>query len=336
VHGVRGDSGATGSRRRRALLVGVAGIAALVVGSSAWKPVPAPEPVAAPAPTRSVTVSFRTGEPVLRSILEPAARVSAVTTSPRASTPRPIHRRVVGPRPLRVLVVGDSVGSSFGRGLDVWAHTNSNVQVLNESRSWCSLGRGSLIAQGFTSGPSNDGCAGWGTRWSDAVRSFDPDVVFVLFSIWEVSPRQLPDRTDWLQPGAPALDAWQLSEYQDAADVLSARGAPIVWFTIPCEDEPIAVESPLWYVNRRTIPALAQSRRAVHVVDLDHELCRNGATNDYAGVRDARPDGAHFSVAGAVAVSKWVMPIVVGAVPNPPAIAETDPRLPRGATRRAG
>jgi hypothetical protein len=200
----------------------------------------------------------------------------------------------------------------------MWARAHGNVQVLNEARKWCPLGRGLPISQGMISSPSSSGCADWGTRWSNAIRSFDPDVVFVFFSIWEVSPRLLVESDTWLQPGDRRLDTWQLSEYQAAADVLSARGASVVWFTIPCENAPTRRGSSLWYVNRRTIPELAASRSAVRVVDLDHELCRNGPSNDYAGVHDARPDGAHFSDAGAVAVSEWVMPIVLGDAPNPP------------------
>ena len=50
---------------------------------------------------------------------------------------------------------------------------------------------------------------------------------------------------------------------------------------------------------------------------LDRELCRNGPSHDYAGLVDARPDAAHFSDAGALAVANWVMPIVLGVAPNP-------------------
>ena len=128
-----------------------------------------------------------------------------------------------------------------------------------------------------------------------------------------MSPRQLPGTKNLVQPGFPALDTWQLSEYQAAADVLSARGAPVVWFTIPCENAPI--ETRFTAVVRQPADDSRSSPRrgpAVHVVDLDHELCRNGPSHDYAGVHDARPDGAHFSDAGALAVAKWVMPIVLG------------------------
>jgi hypothetical protein len=56
----------------------------------------------------------------------------------------------------------------------------------------------------------------------------------------------------------------------------------------------------------------------VHVLDLDGQLCPgNRYQSDYAGVHDARPDGAHFSDAGALAVANWIMPIVLGQAPPP-------------------
>jgi hypothetical protein len=56
----------------------------------------------------------------------------------------------------------------------------------------------------------------------------------------------------------------------------------------------------------------------VHLLDLGPQLCPGGIPlTDYAGVRDARPDGAHYSDAGALAVANWAMPIVLGQAPLP-------------------
>jgi hypothetical protein len=290
------------------------------------------EPAAARSRVLPLSVAFRERLPVLKAILE------RPTTGASARAPATVHRRevlarpVVGRRPLRVMVVGSSVASTFAPGLEQWAARHGNVQVLDQARFWCSLGRGLPIGQGLvTTVPTS--CSDWETRWSEAVTSFDPDVVLVFFSMWEVSPRQLPGSTEWLTPGDKRLDTWQLAEYQTAADVLSARGAAVDWLTIPCENEPTTGGSPLWHVNRRTIPELAASRAAVHVIDLDHEMCRSGASHDYAGVRDARPDGAHFSPAGGFAVAKWLMSVVLGEIPNPEPVGE--PIDARSLIRRA-
>jgi hypothetical protein len=158
----------------------------------------------------------------------------------------------------------------------------------------------------------SDACADWADRWPETIASFDPDVVVVQYAVWEIEPRQLPSGR-LAQPGDPELDRWQLSEYRAAADILSARGAPVLWVGSACVDEPIVRGEPYWVVDYRTIPALARTRPAVHMLDLNHLLCPDGPPNpDFGGVPDIRPDGAHFSDAGAFAIARWLMPIVLG------------------------
>jgi hypothetical protein len=217
------------------------------------------------------------------------------------------------------MVVGDSVGIAFSRGLAIWARETGDAVVRDDARAWCSLGR---YLPRDVYGPQNStaGCDDWGTRWANDIRTFDPDLVFVMYTIWEVVPRKLPGSSVYTRPGNPALDAWQLSEYQDAADVLSARGAAVDWFSIACEGPtPNRRGDPLWYVNRRTLPALARSRPAVRLIDLDSMLCGGKhVLTDLGGVKDIRPDFAHYSVPGALALARWVMPIVLGRKPAPP------------------
>lgn len=217
------------------------------------------------------------------------------------------------------MVVGDSVGESFSRGLQRWASETGGAIVQNDSREWCSLGR-YLPRDAFGPQNSSAGCDDWGTSWAQDIRTFDPDLVFVMFSIWEVVPRKLVGAVNYTRPGDPALDAWQLSEYQKAADVLSASGARVDWFSIACEGPtPSRRGEPLWYVNRRTLPALARSRASVRLIDLDSFLCGGPRVRTaLGGVPDIRPDYAHYSVPGALALARWVMPIVLGKTPPPP------------------
>jgi hypothetical protein len=242
-------------------------------------------------------------------------------TPTTASTPSTI--RLVRPlrtaRPLRILVVGDSVGQTLGRGFELWAQETGDAIVLNTATPTCSLGRhllrmGPLGAIGTPAEP----CADWTRQWP--IATFDPDVVVVNYSIWEIERRQLPGGR-WATPGDPELDRWQLSEYQAASDLLSARGAPVLWLNIACEETPIRPHDLFWYIDHDTIPKLAASRPAVHVVDMNQLLCPNGPPNpDFGGVHDVRPDSAHFSDAGALAVARWLMPIMLGKQPAPPRI----------------
>ena len=242
---------------------------------------------------------------------------------PAATVPSavPLHRALPTNRPLRILVVGDSVGQTLGRGFELWANETGDAIVHNDAIAWCSLGRHLPIRTvlGATIDPSEN-CAGWDTRWPRTIASFDPDVVVVLYTIWEIQARRLPDG-HWAQPGDPALDRWQLSEYQAAADILSARGAPVLWLDTACGETAIGRHDLFWTMDHRTIPKLAASRPAVHMVDMDHLLCPNGPPNlDFGGVKNIRPDFGHFSDAGALAVVRWLMPIVLGEKPAPRAV----------------
>jgi hypothetical protein len=222
---------------------------------------------------------------------------------------------------LRIFVVGDSIGQTLGRGLELWARETGDALVLNIATPTCSLGRhlprrGPL---GAVQDPA-ERCAGWDRTWPKTIATFDPDLVVVLYGLWEISPRELPNGR-WATPGDPELDRWQLSEYQAASDILSARGAPVLWFNIACEETAIQPHDPFWIIDHDTIPKLAASRPAVHVVDMNHLMCPDGPPNpDFGGVHDVRPDGAHFSDAGALAIAHWLMPIVLGEQPAPPRI----------------
>ena len=59
----------------------------------------------------------------------------------------------------------------------------------------------------------------------------------------------------------------------------------------------------------------------MHEVELNHLVCPKGTANpDFGGVHDVRPDSRHFSDAGALAVTQWMMPIVLDEKPAPPRI----------------
>jgi peptidoglycan/LPS O-acetylase OafA/YrhL len=254
--------------------------------------------------------------PAMRTAATQPAAVSHAITAPR---PRVLHRALESARPVRMLVVGDSVGLTLGRGLELWSRETGRTVVENAARKYCSLGRHHPRIAGFGPQVQGAGCNDWQTSWAREVERFDPDVVVVLYTIWELALRQLPGSADFLAPGDPAIDAWQRSEYTTAADVLGARGATVVWLTIPCTPEyPSTRGAPLWSVNERTIASVARDRAFVHVLDLEEQLCPGHAFRaDYRGVDPVRPDGNHFSDDGALAVARWMTPVVLGDVAAP-------------------
>jgi peptidoglycan/LPS O-acetylase OafA/YrhL len=251
----------------------------------------------------------------------PATKAVAGAPAPTPTTaPAGMHRALDTARPVRVMVVGDSVGITVGRGEELYANETGRVVVRNEARKWCSLARYAPRIMGYGESEQGEGCNDWATRWAADIDEFDPDVVVVVYTVWEIAARKPAGATDWLTPGEPAFHQWQLAEYQTAADVLSRRGASVVWTTIPCSPEDASTAgSPAWFVNRDTIHALARSRPAtVRLIDLEAELCPGHmSVAAYRGVDPARPDGRHFSDVGALALAHWMMPIILGDAPPP-------------------
>ncbi len=257
-----------------------------------------------------------------------------IRVAPLAPQAVSLHRSFSEVRPLRIMVVGDSVGLSFGRGLELWAAETGSAIVQNDAIRSCSLGRHLNVRLPFGQEvPVPRACAEWDTKWPETIASFDPDVVVTLYTMWEIEWRQLPDGR-WAKPGDPEFDRWQLSEYQTATDILSARGAQVLWLNTACEGTPIKPHDPFWIHNNQTLPRLAASRSAAHIVDMDHLLCPHGPPNpDFGGVHDVRPDGSHFSDAGGLEVVRRLMPIVLGEKPAPPRFFPRRPAVLARASR---
>jgi peptidoglycan/LPS O-acetylase OafA/YrhL len=285
-------------------------------------------------PPRAAFTLEPLGDATARRRATPAAAMRSIANSVRstvptttalaaASTPAepPVltfRRASAEPRAVRMLVVGDSVGITLGRGLELWSRANGRVVVDNVARKWCSLGRNLPRIAGLGASVPSAGCDDWATRWTREIDRFDPDVVVVLYTVWELIPRQLPG-SDFSDPGDQAHDAWQLSEYQAAADVLGRRGADVVWLTIPCTpDAGSGRGTTTNTVNDKIIRGVQRAREFVRVLDLDAQLCpRHQYRSDYGAVDPARPDGRHFSDDGAREVANWMIPIVLGDAPPP-------------------
>ena len=284
--------------------------------------------VTASPPPRAFVLAPLAAQPSSAPAARTAATFPAVATRALpAQTAEPFHRPLETDRPLRVLVVGDSVGITLGRGLELWSRETGRTVVRNEARKYCSLGRYLPRIAGYGPDEQGEGCDDWQTRWARDVDDFDPDVVVVLYTIWEIALRELPGAPDFAGPGTPDIDAWQRSEYDTAADVLGASGANVVWLTIPCTPNyPSTPGSPTWFVNERTIAGAARDRDFVRVLDLDAQVCPNHQFRSaYGGVDPARPDGNHFSDDGALAAARWMSPILLGDVAPPTRVQRLDP-----------
>jgi peptidoglycan/LPS O-acetylase OafA/YrhL len=297
---------------RVALPAAAASVVLTAVAVTAAAPAPEIvfEAVSATAPPRVL------GSPVRDRHGEEARRITRLV---RSDLHRPLETR----RPLRVLVVGDSVAVTVGRGLERWGATSGDAAVWNLARFYCAIGRGAERTVGVGV-QRQEACDDWGERWGDAVSTFDPDTVVVLSTFWELIARRADGWADWGQPGERVYDEWQLDEYTDAVDLLSSRGARVVWLTMPCFST--TTDSSVETITRYNAVQLGRlrSRRpeAVRVVDLFGEVCPDGTfTPRYDDIVDARPDGAHFSDDGADALAGWLGPLLLGRTPAVPSAA---------------
>jgi lysophospholipase L1-like esterase len=205
----------------------------------------------------------------------------------------------------RILVVGDSVGQTLGRGLERWGPEHG-VTVVNAARFYCGIPRGGRL--GMALGRTADACADWGDRWPRLLDRVQPDVVVMLSTLWDVTSRQ---RDEWgpeyLKEGDPRFDSFVTDEYRAAADLLASRGARVIWLTSPCSINE-GVTTNLYYGNAHFLGALIRTR-PVTKIDLAAKVCADGRfSNQIGDVAEGRPDGMHFSDPGADWVASWLGP----------------------------
>jgi hypothetical protein len=104
------------------------------------------------------------------------------------------------------------------------------------------------------------------------------------------------------------FDDYLIDEYGKAADLLSSRGAQLVWLTSPCHVYEELQRDPK-HLNLDLIPRMAATRDRVLVYDLYGDLCPDGRFTPRVGAfENGRPDGIHLSEDAAAWVAGWLGP----------------------------
>jgi peptidoglycan/LPS O-acetylase OafA/YrhL len=273
--------------------------------------------VAPPAPHR--TPPPRSAQAVGDEVAAPSAQALPTRAVP---FPRPRHD------PPRIMVVGDSVASTLGKGLEAWSQAHGGAVIWATWRYGCGIPRGGEVR--FTDGFADldPACDDWPRVWTEHLERFDPDVVVVLSGVWDLTDRR-HERWDGVSHiGRRPYDTYLLAEYEAAADVLGARGAGVVWLTMPCVSDhtppgPLSGTDAFELdrvvdLNTRIIPELLARRSgSVRSIDLFAAMCPDGEfQRSFGDAPDARPDGLHFDHEGAWAVAGWLLPQLLGA-PDP-------------------
>jgi peptidoglycan/LPS O-acetylase OafA/YrhL len=204
----------------------------------------------------------------------------------------------------RILVVGDSQAYVLGKAIERWADRTGEAVAWNVAIPGCGIVRGGTT----TLSEKFDGdCGDWAPRWSEQIRSYDPDVVVVHSGGWDWIPRTREEWGGEKKYGDPTFDDYLVAEYAEAARVLAGGGARVVWLTSPCYETQDFAEDPS-HLNTDLLPRVqATSPESVTLIDFYGELCPGGKfTRSLFGFDDARPDGAHLSEPAADHVADWL------------------------------
>jgi peptidoglycan/LPS O-acetylase OafA/YrhL len=221
----------------------------------------------------------------------------------------------------RIMVVGDSVATTVGRGLERWGPPNG-IAVWNRARYWCGVMRGGQYLV-FPPANTSEACNQWERRWADDVDRFRPDVVVLLSTLWDTVNRRFTPDGPAERLREPAYDDRFVAEYSKAFDVLSRHGARVVVLAPPCNRD-AAASTRYAYVREALLPRLRAARPEVQVLDTTDVVCPGGQFTSRLGGVDARPDGNHFSDPGADWYANVIGPLLRRAPDRAPAGAAAD------------
>ncbi len=256
--------------------------------------------------TALIAVSATAPGPTI--VFEPAF-VGAAARRPPPSQP-PVGApapTVPTARPGVVLVVGDSVAVTLGRGIERWG-ANHGVLVDNAARLGCTVLVGVQLRGGYfgTTDRGLDPCGSL-ARFPELVEQVSPDVVVMLYGAWDVYDASWDGGRTWFEPGQPAWNAHYRSAIAQTAAMLSAGGARLLWLTPPCfAPPPGSGRGGDGFDPARVaiLGRLADDVAARNGMTVSHELTRTGCPVDFG----ARPDGVHYGDPAADAATALIAP----------------------------
>ncbi len=217
---------------------------------------------------------------------------------------------------VQVVLLGDSIGLTLGRGLG-WGAPSWGVDLTNGATIGCDLDWNSTVNfQGNTTNAAQ-GCADWPTAWQNMVATLNPDVVALELGRWEVSNRLINGQ--WYTVGQAPWDDLYASLLSQAIQILSSRGAKVVLFTLPYiaqttnapDGQPWDINQPVRTdaFNALTRQVAAQFPGTVTVIDINAMLDPDGTFSAYlGGFRTRDSDNEHISPVGGILLQPDVLP----------------------------
>ncbi len=212
-----------------------------------------------------------------------------------------------------VLVVGDSVAHGYGFGLEKWAESTKQIRVFNAAQFGCPIARGGGFRFQQDLDSFRDDCD-WSRQIPSWLNGFQPDIVLLSSSIWEVVDRRFPGDSRFRHIGDPAVDRYVLSEFLSAIDLLGSTGARVQVLTqahinagldqgfsnLP-ESDPARIDR----LNQILAEAVSLRPGVAALVDLGRWQAEQpgGDLNT-----EARPDGLHYTDEYSRVMANWLAP----------------------------
>jgi lysophospholipase L1-like esterase len=263
------------------------------------------------------------GEVVAPSVLRTA---TVVDRTWRRAAGGPPPTAALGPDELpQVYVAGDSTAYALGAALSDWTSEHKDLGIWTAGWQACALTEGGLYRYAGQEGGPLPQCD-WAERREAEIRMIQPHLVVVSYGTFDVLDRLAAGEETWRHIGDPVFDARLRTAMARLTDLLGARGARVVWLTLPhvaigsLEDgtrpSPPFPESDPARVDR--FNELLEEVVAVHpgavVVDFAGFLrAQPGGELDPA----LRPDGVHVTPEHGDEVAAWLAPQLLALVGRP-------------------
>lgn len=251
-------------------------------------------------PPERVVMAYLPGDPALSTAVQSVAR--EVVEGVRASAAT-----------WRIMVVGDSIAQSLGWGFSNWAEKSGRAFVWNVARPGCALIRDGELRD---RGEMPEGCRSWANDFPQYVNDFSPDLVVVHAGPWDSKRRRFTGRNEFVEPDDAQYMDLMREDYALVTELLSSGGAPVLWLNMPCVHPREVAEQAVFNPERRVpqrqvLDELVDQLPELYLYDLDALVCPAGNYQDQLGdVADSRPDGVHFSPAGAEWVVEQLLPTI--------------------------
>ncbi len=216
-----------------------------------------------------------------------------------ASEPDPQPTEADSPQ---VLVVGDSTAASLLLGLPERARARGidaipGAIVPGGAATFCPLdlstARIGLSPFVAATEPIASECD-WTTYWPGLVGEYDPDVVVLMFGVWDAQGRLVGDV--WLEPGTDGWHDHMVFQIRCAVATLSAGGARVAIMAVPPSVN--LRPSDAAALNRAYYAAALGEADRVDLIDIRADIVAHD---------EWRWDGTHYTSDGAAAASELLL-----------------------------